>query len=156
MKWIAPWLVFASWSCADRIDGDWHGRHESANEHGFTETLTLTDDARFTRNAEFTDALGCSRVEQSSGKYEFIAPAKVRFFITGGREQRACPARMDMNRPDMAKEGYDRQLASENIDCVPTDRRTVLFLDCGASRFTNRCYQRNTVPAQDCTPPAVP
>lgn len=140
-------------ACAAEIDGVWYGRHESAVEAGYEEILWLKDDGSFERQAVFSDDLGCAHAELAGGRYEWIGPLRVRFFVQNGRDVRSCSPRMDMNRPDMGIESYDREITADDVDCAVTIGET-LFLECGASGWTNRCFAKE-MPEEDCTPRAT-
>jgi hypothetical protein len=143
MRWMAPLLFLTA--CAAKIDGTWQGRHESATEQGYVETLALGDDGRFERNAQYADPLACVHIDLASGSYEWIGPMRLRFFVDDGRALKRCD-------PSMAS--YDRTISSEVVDCNVTPKGDTLFLDCGTGGWTNRCFQRS-MPADDCVPKAT-
>jgi hypothetical protein len=148
-------MVMVTAACGPKLDGEWYGRHESALELDYTETLRLESRGHFTRTLQYTDNLGCARTEIYGGTYEFVGPMKLRFFIREGRQVRRCGPRMDMNRPDMKEEDFDRTIAAATVDCQGTERGPdTLMLECGTSGWTNRCYARS-MPEVDCTPPNV-
>lgn len=145
MRWLA--LGFFLTACTAKIDGVWLGRHESALERGFVETLSLGADGNFVRLAQYSDAFDCGHEETSSGTYEWIGPMRLRFFVSDGQRRKQCTG-------EMTREDEDEPIASDTIDCNVTPREDRLFLDCGAKGWSNRCYQRS-MPGEDCTPKAT-